>query len=254
MNWPLRRTHTRNIGRPPLQLQEKFDDYFLRLCRSAVQDPAGLHYARHHRARALELVHVLRSFAGSARTLCEVGVGHYSFIYRELFPHLGLTFADKFDHARSAAIQQGIEFHQIDLERSELATVLNRAYDIVIFTEVLEHLNRSPAEVLLDLSRCLAAGGVLIISTPNFGALNTWRTLAAGLNPAMLPTTQNEDAHYHVREYTLRELLAFLPASLSVVLTCYSDCWDREKRFVKRAICRLLPALRSNILVVCRKL
>lgn len=234
-------------------VRDTFDDYYKRLCASAAQDPEGLRYAQYHRYRALELVQMLQRFGGNARTLCEVGVGHYSFLYREMFPHLGITFVDKFDHAGPAAGKQGIEFHQIDLDRRPLAGVLNRTFDVVVFTEVLEHLSREPSEVLLDLSHCLGVGGVLVLSTPNYGCLNTWRALFAGRNPAAMPTAGNDDAHRHVREYTLRELRSLLPSSLSPVYTRYSDCWDRERRFAARMICRLVPSLRSNLLMVCRK-
>lgn len=43
-------------------------------------------------------------------------------------------------------------------------------FDLVIFTEVIEHIN-NPLEVIGNISRLLKPGGVLYITTPNFASL-----------------------------------------------------------------------------------
>lgn len=52
----------------------------------------------------------------------------------------------------------------------EVPPELLGTFDLVIFTEVIEHINH-PQEVLAHISRLLKVGGCLYITTPNFASL-----------------------------------------------------------------------------------
>lgn len=72
-------------------------------------------------------------------------------------------------------------------------------FDIAIFTEILEHLYRSPTPVLAEIRRVLKPGGKLIITTPNITRLVNRLKLLFGY-------TINQDVEYFARHQTLDEL------------------------------------------------
>lgn len=64
---------------------------------------------------------------------------------------------------RSSLEQRGIEVCIHDIEKAPLAAP---KADVVIFTEVLEHLNTNPVNALLNIRERMNPGALLILSTP----------------------------------------------------------------------------------------
>src|SRR2546428_3910872 len=84
--------------------------------------------------------------------------------------------------ARARHARPGLEFRAVDLER---LSALGERFDLVVSFQVIEHL-RDPVGFIGAL---VAAGGALIVTTPN-------RLASVSENP------------YHLREWTAAELLA----------------------------------------------
>jgi len=99
-----------------------------------------------------------------------------------------------------------------DLERDELG--INNA-DCAVFTEVLEHLHYYYAPLVLNkINRALKPGGVLILTTPNIASLFRRLRLLLGIQPIY---------KYHVREYTMKEVVSLLSeAGFEVIKAYYS--------------------------------
>jgi len=99
-----------------------------------------------------------------------------------------------------------------NLERDELG--VDNA-DCAVFTEVLEHLHYYYVlPVLSRISKALKPGGVLILATPNIASLFRRLRLLLGIQPIY---------HYHVREYTMREVVSLLrEAGFEIVKAYYS--------------------------------
>ena len=95
-----------------------------------------------------------------------------------------------------------------DLERDELGVA---GADCAVFSEVLEHLHYyyAPA-VLAKISRALKPGGVLVLTTPNVASL--FRRLLLGRQPVY---------RYHVREYTMSEVVSMVEAAGFRVVEAY---------------------------------
>ena len=85
-------------------------------------------------------------------------------------------------------------------------------FDIVIFTEVLEHLSRDPSQTMSEINRITKTGGYLLLSTPNCASVRSVLRILRGGNPNIYPVYQRRpstDRHNH--EYVpweVRELLA----------------------------------------------
>src|ERR1051325_1679852 len=84
-------------------------------------------------------------------------------------------------------------------------------FDVVIFTEVIEHLSRDPAQTMSEINRITKTGGYLILSTPNCASVRSILRILRGGNPNIYPVYQRRpstDRHNH--EYVpweVRELL-----------------------------------------------
>jgi len=127
------------------------------------------------------------------------------------------------------------EPHQLNKATSEDSTLLNARYghkyqfhidrfniegsfphrdstfDIVIFTEVLEHLAVDPVHTLAEINRITKPGGWLLLSTPNCASAKSITKILRGGNPNIYPFyTKQPLRDRHNREYVpweVKELL-----------------------------------------------
>lgn len=100
----------------------------------------------------------------------------------------------------------------LNIEKDRLPFKSN-FFDLILLTEVLEHLPHSPLFPLQQIKRVLKPKGLLIITTPNAGRLasrllpllgkNTYPPLKQLINT---PYASDNIYHRHHKEYTRREL------------------------------------------------
>jgi 2-polyprenyl-3-methyl-5-hydroxy-6-metoxy-1,4-benzoquinol methylase len=95
-------------------------------------------------------------------------------------------------------------------------TLPSNTFDIIVFTEVIEHLNFNPIPLLCEFSRILKPGGLVYCATPNLASLSNRLRLMRGLgimNPIdhlvwnLTPET-GMSVGLHWREWTKSELVA----------------------------------------------
>jgi hypothetical protein len=131
---------------------------------------------------------------------------------------------------------------------------LGTRYDLIVFMEVIEHLNVPPARVLRFLAAQLAAGGTLLLTTPNAAWLKNRLKLLRGQNPFEL---LREGGGGHIREYTLAELQAAgSEAGLGCVQAQLCGLYGftgGNDRFYDALANATLPGLRRSIFAVFRK-
>lgn len=82
-------------------------------------------------------------------------------------------------------------------------------FDVVLFTEIIEHLIIDPVWVLSEINRILKIGGVIILTTPNVARAENVKKLQQGEN------IYDQYSGYgvygrHNREYTVQELKLLL--------------------------------------------
>lgn len=83
------------------------------------------------------------------------------------------------------------------------------SFDVVLFCEVIEHLQMDPVKVLLEIKRVLKPGGHLILTTPNVSRLENVCRMAAGVN-IYDPYSGYGPYGRHNREYNKHELALLL--------------------------------------------
>lgn len=130
-------------------------------------------------------------------------------------------------------------------------------FDLIVFSEVIEHLCVAPEFVFAFLNSLLADDGVLICTTPNAADISKRLRLALGQNPYERLRLYSINPG-HLREYTRQELCAI---AQSVGLRCISHSYlnwmqSRGKSRVKAFTAKLLrsyPPFRPFQLCVLSK-
>lgn len=128
--------------------------------------------------------------------------------------------------------QELIERITGDFEREDL--VKGRKFDLIIFTEVLEHLNFHPLKTLERLISSLNSGGTLILTTPD-GGTDAWGRVQKYYSklldmPAFIGQTDPwiDD---HIWQFTTDEV-ADLIEKLGVTISAFSyspGVWARHQ-------------------------
>jgi 2-polyprenyl-3-methyl-5-hydroxy-6-metoxy-1,4-benzoquinol methylase len=106
-------------------------------------------------------------------------------------------------------------------ERDRLPST-DSSFDVVLFTEVLEHLLYDPVWTLMEINRVLRPGGILFLATPNAGSLGWIVRILKGENPAgSIEYKPRRVFERHNRIYTSREVLKLL-AGLGFEIVAFS--------------------------------
>lgn len=200
----------------------------LRLCRSQVSDPS----ARVLDIGRSELTAYLLNHYRNVHTLgLDLTIddgGHREFSSIDAVPHIS------FDLLRSHDVSRWPDCGR---------------FQLIVFSEVIEHLCVAPEFVFAFLGSLLTEDGILVCTTPNAADIAKRIRLVFGRNPyerlRLYPVNPG-----HVREYTRRELCEIAD---SVGLSCTSHSYfnwiqNRSGSRIKAAIMTLLrayPAFRS---------
>lgn len=216
-------------------------------------------YGPQHKERFWELFNAcdrLLADRASPRIL-EFGTSEFSAFYQSFFPHATVHLSDRpvaegyigFDEQVARRLGCA-DYHSIDLEQGRAtieASLPERHFDLICFTEVIEHLDANPVELIGALLGRLKVDGSLYLTTPNFFRSENLERIAAWENPQELypETGDNWDAHHHHREYAAKELIRFVTdAGGQVAAFYFSACWDApEPRPIHE---------RSNIVLIAR--
>jgi len=145
--------------------------------------------------------------------------------YKAFLPGIELVAADRPGGPEYADSDHRI---RLDLNTGDLSPLNATApYDLIVFTEVLEHLSVSPVLLLRQLVALLATDGVLYLTTPNFFRVENLAKIRRRQNPLPMYPADNTDRHHHTREYAMAELLAVMTEAGGRIRCWYfSDCWD----------------------------
>jgi len=147
-------------------------------------------------------------------------------------------------------------------------SVSDDSFDIVICSEVLEHLRISPMRAVLEIKRMLKAGGLTLLTTPNIGYLRNIMNLCLGKNiMQVFPDDDSGLTHItdnitHLREYVMEELLDLMRrAGFEIIKSWFVSSAKMNLKPRKTLIPHLLymallkarPSFRDYIFVLGRK-
>lgn len=139
-------------------------------------------------------------------------------------------------------------------------------FDVIVCTEVIEHLAIDPMQMLAEMNRVAKEGGLLIMTTPNAASFSALTKVMAGRHPYSWAAYSGESTDRHNREYTIGELERVVTAAGFAVVrsaTIAPEPFSRKQRLLAAwlslpEVLRGKPGLdlermRENSLVVGRK-
>jgi hypothetical protein len=204
-------------------------------------------YRRTHERRYALLLQLVREL--SPKRILVVGPSHESALLRDVAPVDTLGWADH-------------RFPRLEGERHTQHDLNDPAYpdlephDVIVCSEVIEHLHVPAEAVLRRLAQALTTAGQLVLQTPNATSLPKRLRILIGRNPyEPLRDEPGNPGHFH--EYTVSELReAMTSAGLDVtrlVTANYFDHGSPQNRLF-RTVGPILPAtLREGITIVAQR-
>ncbi|MCS6839913.1 MAG: class I SAM-dependent methyltransferase [Roseiflexus sp.] len=235
-------------------------------------------YFRLHRNRFAMLLAAIPLDAG--RRVLEIGVNPGLFTQALVRAGYQVCGTDLFPAHRAELWHRlGVDVRRWNID-TEPPPYSPESFDLIIFSEVIEHLSNPPIDALATIRDLLVPGGYLLISTPNqFYLKSRLRVLADVL--LMRPFERDdefqrwaqlkaEERYYtHSRLYSMRQLCWMLDqAGLVVRRRVYGDPWERvglewsrllryPHRWLAKAllwgVTRAIPPARSMLLVVAQR-
>jgi 2-polyprenyl-3-methyl-5-hydroxy-6-metoxy-1,4-benzoquinol methylase len=228
------------------------------------------HYLRRHYARFLKTKRRLLAHwdKNAGVRLLDVGAHwlHQSLLYAiDGFEVSALDVPTTFDFPEVAALATAQRIRLVrnaDLERpTGLASIADDSFDLILFTEIIEHIAFNPVALWRELYRVLRPGGRIVLTTPNYyalrGLLRRALRFVTGRGGGVDARNVLKDPTFahHWKEYSRRELLEYF-ASLSPDFSCSNCAWIEEYRDIAGwsamrkivvGIEQLLPPLRPDL-------
>ena len=201
-------------------------------------DPPGEYFKIDSRYMLLEKV--LRSLPSGK--FCDLGCGRGALL-RQMQDHHTCYGTDFDSGAVSHCKSQGLTVEQIDLNEAKQLPFPNVTFDVIVITEVCEHL-LEPENALRVVKRHLKVGGTFIVTVPNAVPLFARLKLLFGRTVSGLhfPSPETKQTG-HIRFYTIESMSRLLrqegfeiSAVSGVSFRMYSRFWPRFCYWLPRVL------------------
>jgi SAM-dependent methyltransferase len=155
--------------------------------------------------------------------------------------------------------EEGLISDKCDVDRERLPFD-DAAFDLVIFTSVLEHLYH-PRHAMGEIARVLKPGALLLLETPNAVSMGRRIDLLKGRNPFRWFNEYNaieNRKHMHCCAvfYTVDEVTRLLADDFDIceqVYGLHTPCLSFPKMLVHEVLTRLFPAMSDCFAMVARR-
>jgi len=216
-------------------------------------------YFDFHQDRLAYLFFLLRRYAHPGRKFLDIGsLFGYNCLGAKLIgyeasgldlPKYVSTFAPRFQ-------AQGIENRAADLKKEAIPWP-DESFDVVLASEVLEHLSFHPARLFSEAARVLKLGGRLIVTTPNLIRLNNVAKMLLGRS-INWDIRDNYWDGAHRREFTAAELRELVKGSGLTLESVEFKNFNYPNiswpvKLLNRAAGLIFPGRRGNLIVVAGK-
>lgn len=200
-----------------------------------------------------------------ATRILDIGPTPFTIFLKRKLQHYDVWALDRTDLLKERFAQAGVRLKVCDLD-NVVIPFEDEYFDVVIFTEVLEHVFAPPSEVLREVKRIMHPSGKLILGVPNIARLSNRIKLLFGISP--LPRADDQmkkgwvHGHGHIHEYTKKEILSLceqagLRISRVQMLSINPfDVLSIRKRhnlvnFLYYGVIFVVPQLRTTIYIEC---
>lgn len=223
-------------------------------------------YMIEHARRFKRYLSAIPSSAESLRIL-DIGTTPFTLFLKHAFPHYDVCTIDRTNLLGERCRAAEVDARCCDLSREPMPFE-EGTFNVVIFTEVLEHLFGPPTDILRKIRRALKPSGKLILSVPNIARLASRLKLLAGRtvleDPDVCMSGSWVHGHGHVHEYTRDEIIEICRRAGLTVLSSEMISVDPRDvlrqpgrvnltRLAYHCVAWLVPGFRFTILVECQK-
>ncbi|MBK8805278.1 MAG: class I SAM-dependent methyltransferase [Bacteroidales bacterium] len=215
-------------------------------------------YISYHAKRYAEIINIIADFKQPDCRILDIGPAFQTVLIKHFFPEIHIdTLGYHFGKVTYQNKEKHFFFNLNSCQHSNEWIKTDFSYDIVIFTEVLEHLYVSPTHVLNFIYSLIKTDGILVLQTPNAVTLPYRILMLVGRNPFML-LSENEHIHGHFREHTMKEMSVYLTKSNFKIVKAYFKNYFYRNNFLFSIFiisCYFLPpSFRQGMTFIVRKL
>lgn len=222
-------------------------------------------YMKIHEYRFSRIINSIPCSKDSIRII-DIGPTPNTMRIKRLHPHYEISSLDKTNLLRKRLNAIGIQLKTCDLD-SQPIPLNDNFFDVVVFTEVLEHIFALPTDILTKIKRMMRKGGKLIISVPNIATFRNRIKFLFGITPLPDPDVQMKKewihGHGHIHEYTKKEITSILKScgfyilSVQFLQPSVRDAFKEAMtgrilslfKVIYRSITYLFPPLRATIYI-----
>jgi len=229
---------------------------------------AEIQYMRTHLYIFKKTVQAIPVSSKTIRIL-DIGPTPFTMFLKKIFPNNQIWALDRTGLLRDRFAKANVQMKICDLD-GETIPFEDDYFDVVIFTEVLEHVFAPPTQILKEIKRIMRPKGKLIISVPNIASLSKRIGLLKGISPLENPDSQMRKdwvhGHGHIHEYTREEILSLIKAvnlnALNVRMLSGNMSYlymlsllpkFKLRDFIYRFLIRAVPEFRDVIHIVSEK-
>ncbi len=199
--------------------------------------------------------------------ILDIGTTPFTLFLKQSRPQDDVWTLDRTELLAERCRQAGVELRACNLDDARLPFA-DEMFDVIVFTEVLEHVFAPPSEVLREVHRVLRPNGVLIMGVPNIARLSQRVKMLLGRSPLEPADHQlNRDwvhGHGHIHEYTRGEIMrlclavGFRELRSEMLSASPCDMLQGRRRFALGQfgydlVTYFVPGWRSYIHLKCRR-
>jgi SAM-dependent methyltransferase len=248
-----------------------FEEYFVEVKQEPHSSCINLDpvkEAKYMQDYAYRFNRTLRAIPVSSRPLrmLDIGTTPFTMFLKYKFPHYDVCTLDRTDLLKERCRAAGIGLVSSNLDEGTIP-VESGQFDIVIFTEVLEHVFFPPTKILSEIRRVLHTSGKLVLSVPNIATLGNRIKLICGRTPLQHPDAQLNrtwvHGHGHLHEYTRDEIVSLCRGAGLAVVNCEMlgvpvvDVLRTARRSFGQLIYHqmqsIVPCFRAHIFLECQR-
>lgn len=212
-------------------------------------------YKNFHKKRIKHLVKILSKLIKKNDRIGIIGYSIFDKYLKNSFPEaIFYNIVPKRMGSEVKKYMSDASIIYFDIENTNHESRMPKKLDIIIFTEVLEHLFSDDHNIMKNIYKITKKDGYLIFSVPNISALVKLATLIIGHNPYMTKKQQIEGVfggYGHIREYSLGEAIGLCASAgfsvkIQIGMNDYGSIFDKVAKFLPKRYA-------ETILIVAQK-
>lgn len=225
-----------------------------------------INYMENHKESFKKIIKSIPIVSKPIRVL-DIGPTPFTIFIKNKFQNYDVWALDRTNLLQDRFEQAGIQVKSCDLDNCCIP-FQDEYFDLIIFTEVLEHIFAPPTNILKEIKRIMSPCGKLILGVPNIANLSKRVKFLFGITPLANADNQMKKewvhGHGHIHEYTKKEILTLCDSvNLKILRIEFQSTTPLQllrmkkkvslMRFLYCCITFCFPPFRTNIYVECSK-